>query len=59
MSGTSLENKWYNEWQWMTSGTTSENGWYIEWQRVAKRGITSGTLSDNEWQQMTASDHFG
>ena len=33
-SGTSSDNKWYSEWQRMTSGT-SNNEWYNEWQRVA------------------------
>ena len=55
-SGTTSDNKWYNEWQRVaqqvtTSGTTSDN----EWQRIT----ASGTTSDNKWQWVTPSDSSG
>ena len=52
---TTNDNKWCNEWQWVTtSGTSSDNAWQRvttsenEWKRVTK--------NDNEWQRMAASD---
>ena len=43
------DNKWYNEWQRMT---TSDN----EWQQVVQRMTTNGT-SDNEWHRMRKRDN--
>ena len=37
-----------------TSVTTSDSKWYSEWQRVVQQ-MKSGTMSDNEWQRVTAS----
>ena len=50
---TTSDNKWYDEWQRMTTGgsTTSDN----EWQRAVQRV----TKSDNEWQWATASESSG
>ena len=50
---TTNDNKWYDEWQRMTTGgsTTSDN----EWQRAVQRV----TKSDNEWQWATASESSG
>ena len=63
-SGTTSDNKWYNEWQqvvqWVTTNgsewqrvTMNDNEWYNEWQRVTK----SGTTSDCEWQRVRTSDN--
>ena len=60
---TTNENKWYNEWQRMTSsGTTNGNEWFNEWQRVVQQETTNDsewqrvTKNDNKWQRMIASD---
>ena len=46
MRGTSSEwySEWYNEWQQVTMND--------KWQQVTM----SGTMNDNEWQQVTTSD---
>ena len=53
--GTTSDNKWYNEWERVTTSenewqrvTTNNNEWYNKLQRVA----TSSATSDNEWQRM-------
>ena len=50
-SGTSSEHEWQRV---IKRVTMNDNKWYNEWQRVAQR-----MTSDNEWQQVTASGHFG
>ena len=60
MSGTSIDNEWYNEWQRMT---TSDNEWQRvtmsgttidkEWQRVIER-LTTRDTNGNDWQRVTA-----
>ena len=45
--------EWYIEWHRMT---TSDYEWHQVVKRMTSSDATSGTASDNEWQQMTTSD---
>ena len=48
-SDTSSDNKWYNEWQWITVSDKNDNEWHNKCQQV--------TASDKEWQQVTTNDN--
>ena len=43
------DNDWYTEWERMTASDS-------EWQQVVQRVTASGTICDNDWQQLTTSD---
>ena len=67
--GTTIVNKWYNGWQWVTKSnnkwqrvTGSDNEWQKvttsdnEWHPVIQGMATSGTISNSKWERETTKD---